>query len=156
MFWFDLMPNWWFESKLFDSRKSVKCLQMHFSKILEHTGSMVMGRLLSMLFFGPLLRYDPCCNGKVYDVCQGLCDYDSNVFEKTWRKVVRSRGLFTSGTVTSISLKASLVSFWSCIDRVDQMEFLNLIDFSFKALAIFEKNEQNELAMDFLLVVHLT
>ena len=36
------------------------------------------------------------------------------------------------------------------------MEFLNLIDFSFKALAIFEKNEQNELAIDFLLVVHLT
>ena len=39
-------------------------------------------------------RYDPCCNGKVDDVCQGLCDYDSNIFEKTWQKVVRSSGLF--------------------------------------------------------------
>ena len=35
------------------------------------------------------------------------------------------------------------------------MKFLNLIDFSFKAPAIFEKKEQNLLAMDFLLVVHL-
>ena len=35
------------------------------------------------------------------------------------------------------------------------MKFLNMIDFSFKALAIFEKKEQNPLAMDFLLVVHL-
>ena len=35
------------------------------------------------------------------------------------------------------------------------MEFVKLIDFSFKAPAIFEKNEQNPLAMDFLLVVHL-
>ena len=35
------------------------------------------------------------------------------------------------------------------------MKFLNLIDFSFKAPTIFEKNEQNLLAMDFLLVVHL-
>ena len=40
-------------------------------------------------------RYDPCCNGKVDDVCHGLCDYDSNIFEKTWPKVVRSSGLFT-------------------------------------------------------------
>ena len=35
------------------------------------------------------------------------------------------------------------------------MKFLNLIDFSFKSPAIFEKNEQNLLAMDFLLAVHL-
>ena len=34
------------------------------------------------------------------------------------------------------------------------MKFLNLIDFSFKAPAVFEKKEQNPLAMDFLLVVH--
>ena len=35
------------------------------------------------------------------------------------------------------------------------MKFLNLIDFSFKAPAIFEKKEQNPLVMGFLLVVHL-
>ena len=35
------------------------------------------------------------------------------------------------------------------------MKFLNLIDFSFKAPAIFEKKEQNSLAIDFLLVVQL-
>ena len=35
------------------------------------------------------------------------------------------------------------------------MKFLNLIDFSFKAPTIFEKNEKDLLAMDFLLVVHL-
>ena len=35
------------------------------------------------------------------------------------------------------------------------MKFLNLIDFSFKAPAIFEKKEQNLLAIDFLLVVQL-
>ena len=35
------------------------------------------------------------------------------------------------------------------------MKFLNLIDFSFKAPAIFEKKEQNPLAMGFLLVVRL-
>ena len=39
-------------------------------------------------------QYDPCCNGKVDDVCQGLCHYDSNNFEKTWWKVVRSSSLF--------------------------------------------------------------
>ena len=38
---------------------------------------------------------------------------------------------------------------------VDLMKFLNLIDLSFKAPAIFEKNKQNSLAMDFLLAVHL-
>ena len=35
------------------------------------------------------------------------------------------------------------------------MKFLDLIDFSFKAPAIFEKKEQNLLAIDFLLVVQL-
>ena len=35
------------------------------------------------------------------------------------------------------------------------MKFLNLIDFSFKGPAIFEKKEQNLLTIDFLLVVHL-
>ena len=60
----------------------------------------------------------------------------------------------TSETVTSISLKASLV-FVLALCGGDQMKFLNLIDFSFKAPAIFEKKEQNLLAMDFLLVVHL-
>ena len=53
-----------------------------------------------------------------------------------------------------ISLKASLV-FILALYGGDQMKFLNMIDFSFKALAIFEKKEQNPLAMDFLLVVHL-
>ena len=40
-------------------------------------------------------RYDPYCKGKIDDLCQWLCDYDSNVFEKTWWKVVRSGALFT-------------------------------------------------------------
>ena len=53
-----------------------------------------------------------------------------------------------------ISLKASLV-FFLALYRVNQMKFVNLIDFSFKALAIFEKNKQNPLAMDSLLVVQL-
>ena len=44
VFRFDLKPNCWFDSRLFDSRKSVNCLQMHCSKILEHTESTVMGR----------------------------------------------------------------------------------------------------------------
>ena len=108
-------------------------------------------------------RYDPCCNGKVDGVCQGLCDYDSNIFEKNWQKSVRSSGLFTLTffsltntleTVTGISLKASLV-FILALYGCGQMKFLNLIDFSFKAPAIFEKKEQNPLAMNFLLVVHL-
>ena len=60
----------------------------------------------------------------------------------------------TSETVIGISLKASLV-FVLALYGGDQMKFLNLIDFSFKAPAIFEKKEQNPLAMDFLLVVHL-
>ena len=60
----------------------------------------------------------------------------------------------TSETVTGISLKASLV-FVLALYGGDQMKFLNLIDFSFKAPAIFEKKEQNPLAMGFLLVVHL-
>ena len=60
----------------------------------------------------------------------------------------------TSEAVTGISLKASLV-FILALCGVDQMKFLNLIDFSFKAPAIFEKNKQNPLAMDFLVVVHL-
>ena len=45
-----------------------------------------------------------------------------------------------------ISLKASLV-FVLALYGGDQMKFLNLIDFSFKAPAIFEKKEQNPLAM---------
>ena len=53
-----------------------------------------------------------------------------------------------------ISLKASMV-FILALYGVDQTKFLNLIYFSFKAPPIFEKNEQNLLAMDFLLVVHL-
>ena len=53
-----------------------------------------------------------------------------------------------------ISLKASLV-FVLALYGGDQMKFLNLINFSFKAPAIFEKKEQNPLAMGFLLVVHL-
>ena len=62
----------------------------------------------------------------------------------------------TSEKVTVISLKASLV-FVLALYGVDQMKFLNLIDFSFKSLAtIFEKNKQNLLAMDFLLVLQLT
>ena len=60
----------------------------------------------------------------------------------------------TSETVTGISLKASLV-FVLALCGGDQMKFLNLIDFCFKAPAIFEKKEQNPQAMDFLLVVHL-
>ena len=60
----------------------------------------------------------------------------------------------TSETVTGISLKARLV-FVLALHGVDQMKFLNLTDFSFKARVIFEKNEQNPLPMDFLLVVHL-
>ena len=60
----------------------------------------------------------------------------------------------TSETVTSISFKASLV-FVLALCGGDQMKFLNLIDFSFKAPAIFEKKEQNSLAIDFLLVVQL-
>ena len=61
----------------------------------------------------------------------------------------------TSEAVTSISLKTSL-DFVLVLYGVDQMKFLNLVGFSFKATAIFEKNEQNRLAMDFLLVVHFT
>ena len=60
----------------------------------------------------------------------------------------------TSETVTGVSLKASLV-FVLTLHGSDQMKFLNLIDFSFKAPAIFEKKEQKLLATDFLLVVHL-
>ena len=60
----------------------------------------------------------------------------------------------TSETVTGISLKARLV-FVLALHGVDQMKFLNLTDFSFKTRVIFEKNEQNPLSMDFLLVVHL-
>ena len=60
----------------------------------------------------------------------------------------------TSETVTGIRLKASLV-FVLALHGVDQMKFLNLIDFYFKAPANFEKNEQNPLAMDSLLVVQL-
>ena len=56
--------------------------------------------------------------------------------------------------MTGISLKANLV-FVLALCEGDLMKFLNLIDFSFKAPAIFEKKEQNPLAMDFLLVVHL-
>ena len=56
--------------------------------------------------------------------------------------------------MTGISLKASLV-FVLALYGVDLMKFLNLIDLSFKAPAIFEKNKQNSLAMDFLLAVHL-
>ena len=59
-----------------------------------------------------------------------------------------------SETVTGVSLKASLV-FVLALYGGDQMKFLNLTDFSFKAPAIFEKKKQNPLAMDFLLVVHL-
>ena len=51
----------------------------------------------------------------------------------------------TSETVTGISLKASLVFVLAL--GGDQMKFLNLINFSFKAPAIFEKKEQNPLAM---------
>ena len=58
----------------------------------------------------------------------------------------------TVETMMGISLKASLV-FFLALYRVNQMKFVNLIDFSFKALAIFEKNKQNLLAMDLLLVV---
>ena len=108
-------------------------------------------------------RHDPCCNGKVDDVCQGLCDYDRNIFEKTGRKTVGSSGLFTLKFFQldkylresdGFSLKASLV-FVLALCGGDQMKFLNLIDFSFKAPAVFEKKEQNPLAMDFLLIVHL-
>ena len=60
----------------------------------------------------------------------------------------------TVETVMGISLKASLV-FFLALYRVNQMKFLNLIDFSFKAPAIFEKNKQNPLAVDSLLVVQL-
>ena len=35
------------------------------------------------------------------------------------------------------------------------MKLLNLINFSFNAPTIFEKNKQTSLAMDFLLAVHL-
>ena len=56
--------------------------------------------------------------------------------------------------MTGISLKESLV-FVLALYGVDLMKFLNLIDLSFKAPAIFEKNKQNSLAMDFLLAVHL-
>ena len=44
VFRFVLKPNWWFDSKLFNSRNSFNCLQMHCSKIWENTGSTVMGR----------------------------------------------------------------------------------------------------------------
>ena len=60
----------------------------------------------------------------------------------------------TSERLTGISLKASLV-FVLALYRGDQMKFLNPIDFSFKAPAIFEKKKQNPLAMDFFMVVHL-
>ena len=59
----------------------------------------------------------------------------------------------TSETVTGISLKTNLV-FVLALYGGNQMKFLNLIDYSFKAPPIFEK-EQNLLAMDFLLVVSL-
>ena len=65
-----------------------------------------MGQQLSMQFWTAFVDgcynsnfktglYNSCCNGKIDDVCQGLCDYYSNVFEKTWWKLVRSSGLFT-------------------------------------------------------------
>ena len=60
----------------------------------------------------------------------------------------------TSETMTCISLKPSL-AFVLALYGVDQMKFLNLVNFSFKAPAIFKKKEQNPLAMDFLLVVQL-
>ena len=60
----------------------------------------------------------------------------------------------TSETVMGISLKAILV-FVLALYRGDQIKFLNLIDSSFQAPAIFDKKGQNPLAMDFLLVVHL-
>ena len=125
-----------------------------------------------MLFFG-LLYVDrcypsnfkarwcyPCCNRIIDDLCQGLCNYDSNIFEKTWWKVVRSGSLFffnltnTSETVMGISLKASLI-FVLALYGVNQMKFLNLIDLIFKAPVIFEKNKENRLAVEYLLVVHL-
>ena len=60
----------------------------------------------------------------------------------------------TSETVMSITLKASL-DFVLALYGGYQMKFLNLIHFTFKAPAIFEKKKQNRLAMDFLLVAHL-
>ena len=45
----------------------------------------------------------------------------------------------TSETVTGISLKSSLI-FVLVFYVVDQMKFLNLIDFSFKVPAAFVKN----------------
>ena len=95
-------------------------------------------------------------------MCQGLCNYDSNIIEKTWEKVVRSGGLFTLKFLQldkylrdSDGYQFKSKVFVLALYRVDQMKFLNLIYFSFKARAIFEKNEQNPLAMDFLLVMHL-
>ena len=92
-------------------------------------------------------RYDPCCGEKIDDVCQGLCDYDSNIFKKTRRKAVRSGGLFT---LKFLQLHKYLrdsdgyqfkSKFGFCFGLygVDQMKYLNLIDFSFKAPAIFLK-----------------
>ena len=56
--------------------------------------------------------------------------------------------------MTGISLKASL-AFVLALYGVDLMKLLNLINFSFNAPTIFEKNKQTSLAMDFLLAVHL-
>ena len=60
----------------------------------------------------------------------------------------------TSETVMGISLKASLI-FVLALYGVNQMKFLNLIDLIFKAPVIFEKNKENRLAVEYLLVVHL-
>ena len=93
VFRFDLKPNCWFDSKMFDSRKSINCFQMHCSKILEHTGSTVMGSTVKSNF--KARWYDPCCNGKSHGVSQGLYHYDSSIFEKSWQEIVSSSGLFT-------------------------------------------------------------
>ena len=60
----------------------------------------------------------------------------------------------TSEKVMGISLKASLI-FVLALYGVNQMKFLNLIDLTFKPPVIFEKNKQNQLAVEYLLVVHL-
>ena len=74
---------------------------------------------------------------------QELCNYDSNISKKTWQKVVKSGGLFMLKFLQLDKyLKESLV-FVLALYGLNQMKFLNLIDFSFKAPAIFEKNEQN-------------
>ena len=54
--------------------------------------------------------------------------------------------------MTGISLKASLV-FVLVLYGVGQTKFLNLIDFYFRSMVIFEKNEENVSATDFLWVM---